>query len=474
MNSILLISNDINFNKSFGRLAINSTLKVYIIDNLEKCHDFLESISCDAIVVHYPLPISYPPEVIIARIKSIVSTIPIFFISDNMHIDLAITLTRLGVQNCFSKPLCIEQTINNIQKQLHEKSNFTPHTLPDDANFKNEPVTVKKDQFIISNSAKAKILYKQIDLVADTNYKVLIYGETGTGKEAVARRLTNGIYKNKAFISINCGCLNRELALSELFGHVKGSFNGAYNDKIGAFEAANNGTLFLDEIDNLECSVQALLLRALEENKIKKVGSNKEIPINIRLITASNDNLLELVEKGKFRGDLYYRLNEFEIHVSPLRERKEDIKDFIHYFIQEANEMLNKNIIGIENRTLESLINYNWPGNIRELKNEIKRASLVADKYITTACLSDIFIQKLTNYKEEISFNHNYTIDNLNKEDPLKYQSLKAEYEKIIATLKKVNYNKTQAAQLLNINRKTLYNKLRLFEKKFNNNKNKE
>src|SRR5690606_3620299 len=234
------------------------------------------------------------------------------------------------------------------------------------------------------------------DQVKDTNFKVIVYGETGSGKESVARRLCNGIYKDRPFVAVDCGCLNKELAASELFGQTKGSFSGACDDKTGAFEEANGGTLFLDEIGNLDYSVQILLLRAIEERKIKKIGSNKEIDANVRIIVASNERLSEAVKKGTCRGDLYYRLNESDIVIPLLRERIEDLELFINFFIEEANRDLDKNISGVQPALLDKFYDYDWNGNIRELKNVIRRGCLMATNKITIGCMSKDFLHKLS------------------------------------------------------------------------------
>lgn len=317
-------------------------------------------------------------------------------------------------------------------------------------------------------SKAAQYLYSQIDQVKDTNFKVVIYGETGTGKESVARRLCNGIYKDRPFIAVDCGCLSKELAASELFGHKKGSFSGAFEDKIGAFEEANTGTLFLDEIGNLDYSVQILLLRAIEENKIRRIGDNKEIDINVRIIVASNEKLSEAVKKGTFREDLYYRLNEFEITIPPLRDRLEDLELFINFFIEEANQDLNKNIKGVQASLLEKFYNYDWNGNIRELKNVIRRGCLTATNKITTMCMSKEFLNKLSYHKNKNEFQEKYTQNILLPGEDLKHKSAYAEHAEIMKVLKEENFNKTRTAKRLNINRKTLYNKLKTFDL-FNN-----
>lgn len=414
---------------------------------------------CDAIVVTIPLSYEPCPKKILEFIQKLNPYLPIFFLIDQLGIEQAISLTKLGAEYCYSKPFALERIIEDIQRTLKRLPSPNPYS---------QNTKAEKPKYVEAKSKAAQYLYSQIDQVKDTNFKVVIYGETGTGKESVARRLCNGIYKDRPFIAVDCGCLSKELAASELFGHKKGSFSGAFEDKIGAFEEANTGTLFLDEIGNLDYSVQILLLRAIEENKIRRIGDNKEIDINVRIIVASNEKLSEAVKKGTFREDLYYRLNEFEITIPPLRDRLEDLELFINFFIEEANQDLNKNIKGVQASLLEKFYNYDWNGNIRELKNVIRRGCLTATNKITTMCMSKEFLNKLSYHKNKNEFQEKYTQNILLPGEDLKHKSAYAEHAEIMKVLKEENFNKTRTAKRLNINRKTLYNKLKTFDL-FNN-----
>lgn len=414
---------------------------------------------CDAIVVTIPLSYEPCPKKILEFIQKLNPYLPIFFLIDQLGIEQAISLTKLGAEYCYSKPFALERIIEDIQRTLKRLPSPNPYS---------QNTKAEKPKYVEAKSKAAQYLYSQIDQVKDTNFKVVIYGETGTGKESVARRLCNGIYKDRPFIAVDCGCLSKELAASELFGHKKGSFSGAFEDKIGAFEEANTGTLFLDEIGNLDYSVQILLLRAIEENKIRRIGDNKEIDINVRIIVASNEKLSEAVKKGTFREDLYYRLNEFEITIPPLRDRLEDLELFINFFIEEANQDLNKNIKGVRASLLEKFYNYDWNGNIRELKNVIRRGCLTATNKITTMCMSKEFLNKLSYHKNKNEFQEKYTQNILLPGEDLKHKSAYAEHAEIMKVLKEENFNKTRTAKRLNINRKTLYNKLKTFDL-FNN-----
>jgi two-component system response regulator HydG len=311
-------------------------------------------------------------------------------------------------------------------------------------------------------------IYREVGLVAPTNYSIILYGESGTGKEAIAKTIHNlSPRADKPFVTLDCGTLSKELSGSALFGHVKGAFTGAMADKAGHFEIANGGTLFLDEVFNLSYDIQASLLRALQERKVKRIGSTREIDIDIRIIVASNEDLEEAYRRGSFREDLFHRLNEFTISLPPLRERKEDISLFVDYFMEKVKKELNRPDLELGEGLLEALIAYPWPGNIRELKNVIRRISLVATHH-------KIRVENLPWQHETYSSFPNHPKSDLpneitedNGETDLKYKARLAEYNTVMNVLKKVNFNKSQAAVILKIDRKTLYNKLQKFTEDF-------
>jgi two-component system response regulator HydG len=312
--------------------------------------------------------------------------------------------------------------------------------------------------YIIGESKEAKELFRQIDLVAPTNYSVIIYGESGSGKEAVARSIhIKSKRKDKPFVALDCGAISRELAGSELFGHEKGSFTGALAQKIGHFELANGGTLFLDEVANLPFDVQTSLLRVVQEQRMKRIGGLQEMQLDVRILVASNENLLESHRKGKFREDLYHRFNEFSINVPALRERQDDLMIFADHFLQTANRELNKNIQKFDDDVVKCFRRYYWPGNIREMKNVIKRAALLCDEDIIQSKYLPVEISNPDKFMQpENGLLHSSGTD-------LKSAAQEAEYETIVKVLKQVNYNKSKAAKLLNIDRKTLYNKMKAY-----------
>ena len=312
-----------------------------------------------------------------------------------------------------------------------------------------EPKETNSD-FIKGKSAIADKLYEHINLVAPTDMSVIIQGESGTGKEFAARTLHQQSKRaDKPFVAIDCGALSKDLAASELFGHVKGAFTGALNDKKGQFEAANGGTLFLDEVGNLSYEVQIKLLRALQERVIQPLGSTKQIPVNVRIITATNDDLANSMQQGEFREDLYHRLNEFKIQLPPLRDRGGDLELFINHFIQLSNRDLERNVKSISNEAKSLLLSYDWPGNLRELSNVIKRMVLLSPGDVAQiSALPDEMM---------ISVQHQSAPGNSSDLKAVNEQNEKA---LITETLIKVRHNKSKAAKILNIDRKTLYAKM--------------
>ena len=296
---------------------------------------------------------------------------------------------------------------------------------------------------IEGKSEASRQLYSYVELVAPTPMSVLILGASGTGKEYVAHRIHDlSARADKPFFALDCGAIPRDVAASEFFGHKKGAFTGADTDKRGAFEMANGGTLFLDEVGNLSYEVQVQLLRALQERRIRPVGGTQEIPIDIRLVCATNENLEEAVGEGRFREDLYHRINEFTIYMPKLSERGSDLFLFADLFIRHANEELNRTVEGFDSEAAELLASHSWPGNLRELNNVVKRAVLLTrGNKITTAELTQAMGQIRTD-----------NVLQLHDED--------TERQRIITALQQTNGNKAKAARLLGIDRKTIYNKI--------------
>lgn len=454
MNRILLITNDTLFVKVLSPHLKKSDLQITILPTLNESLCYIEQGNFDAVLLYLTSAGEKCPPKMIKMIQDANGFIPIFFFKDIIEVHEAITLIKVGYENCYGRPFAFDSIIADIQKAIMDR----PATEP------KKNLSLQVSEYLKTDSEASIAMFRHIKTVADTNFTVVIYGETGTGKESVARHLSNGIYKDRPFVSVDCGCLSKELAASELFGHQKGSFTSADTDKVGAFEQAENGTLFLDEIGNLDYNVQILLLRAIQEKRIRRIGSNKEIDINVRIIVASNENLLEAVAAGKFREDLYYRLNEFEICIPPLRDRKDDIPLFIDHFIKCTNIELGKSIQGVCPELLDKMIRYEWPGNIRELKNVIRRSCLLNEEWISEHNLSDDFRHNL-NFSMIQGSRQLPQLECIEENiENYKINSIKAELASIMKVLKQVKYNKTKAAEILCINRKTLYNKLRQYE----------
>ncbi len=401
---------------------------------------------------------------VLKEVKSVKPATTVIIITGYSDIKTAVDIIKQGAFDYIAKPLIPDEVLNVIKKSQEAVSGTTPRELA--AATGSARATVKsilqEGEYLIGKDPATKELYKQIRLVAPTPYSVILYGESGTGKEVIGKTIHQYSDRaNKPFIALDCGTLSKELAGSELFGHMKGSFTGAVSDKEGHFEMANGGTIFLDEVGNLPIDVQAALLRVIQERKFKRVGGTREMNLDIRIIVASNENLQEGYRKGKFREDLFHRFNEFSIHIPPLRNRKEDIPLFADFFLQKACKELDKHIEGFEDDVLRLFIQYSWPGNLREFRNVIRRAALLTSTpVINTSILPREIIEPAPN--EAVGEHVSFAISSKNPD--LKVAASQAEYETILRVLKQVNYNKTKAAEILKIDRKTLYNKIRDYE----------
>ena len=383
--------------------------------------------------------------------------IPLIIMTGYADIQSAVQAIKHGASDYISKPVQPDELLKKINEALQNKALPTPAGIekntvtPKASKSKAVPhsATVPPSNFLEGESEAARQLYNYVGLVAPTPMSVLINGASGTGKEYVAHRIHQLSKRaDKPFIAIDCGSIPKELAASEFFGHVKGSFTGAIDNKVGAFVAAQGGTIFLDEIGNLTYEVQVQLLRALQERKVRPVGSNQEITINVRLVSATNENLRQAIEKGDFREDLYHRINEFTIRIPDLCERQEDLMLFANNFLDLANAELKKDIIGFDAETIRLFQSYSWPGNLRQMKNVIRYATLLAKgRFITCAELPDE-LRETPQAKHSVSQlrDGNHEIDLIRK------------------ALQECGNNKTKAAQMLGIDRKTLYNKLKLYQ----------
>lgn len=376
---------------------------------------------------------------------------PFIVMTNYAEVQNAVLAMKSGAADYIAKPVQPDILLQKIKDAL-SAANAQPvqtvatHAAPDKPE-RNKPVKSQKREdsprYIEGKSEASRQLYSYVELVAPTPMSVLILGASGTGKEYVARRIHElSQRQDRPFFALDCGAIPRDVAASEFFGHKKGAFTGADTDKRGAFEMANGGTLFLDEVGNLSYDVQVQLLRALQERRIRPVGGTEEIPIDIRLVCATNENLAEAVADGGFREDLYHRINEFTIYMPKLSERGTDLFLFADLFVRHANEELDRDVEGFDSAAAEMLASHPWTGNLRELNNVVKRAVLLTrGKYITPLELS----QAMPPSQQEPTMA-------LHDED--------SERSRIVAALRQTNGNKAAAARLLGIDRKTIYNKI--------------
>ena len=377
---------------------------------------------------------------------------PFIVMTNYAEVQNAVLAMKSGAADYIAKPVqpdILLQKINDAMQQNTQQSNATIQnsTTQNAPTAHNSKLKTQNSEaaprYIEGKSEASRQLYSYVELVAPTPMSVLILGASGTGKEYVAHRIHDlSQRRDRPFFALDCGAIPRDVAASEFFGHKKGAFTGADADKRGAFEIANGGTLFLDEVGNLSYEVQVQLLRALQERRIRPVGGTKEIDIDIRLVCATNENLEEAVSEGRFREDLYHRINEFTIYMPKLSERGSDLFLFADLFIRHANEELNRNVEGFDSGAAEMLASHSWPGNLRELNNVVKRAVLLTrGSQITTTELTLAMGQIRTD-----------NVLQLHDED--------TERQRIITALQQTNGNKAKAARLLGVDRKTIYNKI--------------
>jgi two-component system response regulator HydG len=444
MSKILLIEDDISFCKLLEKFLIKKAYDVTIAFSATEARLAIRKESFNLILMDIRLPDSDGIG-LMSEFKTSNPEIPVILMTGYSDVNTAVKAIKNGAADYISKPFNPDEVLLVITNAMQNEQEEDVPAKEKKAN-KRQVTSTPENEFVKGISVASKKLLDHIQLVSPTDMSVLIIGESGTGKEIIAKSIhQQSNRKNNNFIAVDCGAIPKELATSEFFGHLKGSFTGAISDKIGYFEAANGGTLFLDEIGNLSYENQIQLLRALQERKIKPVGSNKEINVDIRIITATNEDLREAVKNGSFREDLYHRINEFSILSPSLTERGEDLMVFSDYFLEKANQQLNKEIIGFSPEVIAIFQKYNWPGNLRELQNCVKRATLLSrGDYIESDVLPAEFFQtqKQPNSSDTFSLSEN-------------------EREAIIHALSKAQNNKSEAAKLLKITRKTLYNKLK-------------
>jgi len=367
-------------------------------------------------------------------------------------IETAVEAMKLGASNYLTKPINDDEMKISIRRLIENKM------IKDECRVLREELTAKKERFhnIIGRDTKMQKIYSVIQAISDTDTTVLLRGESGTGKGIIAQAIhfSDPSRKDKPYVEVSCGAIPRELLESELFGHVRGAFTSAIRDRMGRFELANNGTILLDEIDALPPYLQVKLLRVLQQKVFERVGDTKTISVDVRIIASTNRDLAEEIRKGNFREDLYYRLNVITIDVPPLRERREDIPELIKHFLQTFNSKAKRNIKGVSQSAMKTLMNYDWPGNVRELENLLERAVVLAEGEILEVSALPEDMREGT---ETVSVRQTegFTLKDCLK-DP--------EKQIIKRALEQAGWNRKKAANLLDINRTTLYNKMKEYQ----------
>jgi len=448
---ILIIDDEENFRHMLSVILRKEKYDVETASNGEEGLQKVTDSAFDQILCDIRMPQMDGLE-FLKEVQKTGANVTIIMMSAYGTVDTAIEAMKLGAYDYISKPFKPDEIILTLKKaeereRLRRENEFLRKEIKKEFSFEN----------IVSKNEKMQKIFDVIKKVAQYKSTILITGESGTGKELVAKALHyNGDRSHNPFIPVNCGAIPENLLESELFGHEKGAFTDAIRTKKGLFEEADGGTLFLDEIGELPLQLQVKLLRVLQDGEIRRVGDSKAIKIDVRIIAATVKDLVKEVNEGRFRDDLFYRLNVFPIHIPPLHERKEDIPLLVTHFINKYGLLLNKNMLGINPSALDVLMNYRWFGNVRELENTIERAIVLADE-------SNIELENLPveirEYKEKVEL-----ASLVEEEHSIKKASKILEINLIQKALKKTRGNHTQAARLLEISHRALLYKIKEYE----------
>lgn len=425
-------------------------------DSAKEALNILKRVKADIILSDIRMP-DMDGLALLKEIKARKYCVPVVMMTGYGTINNAISAIQLGAYDYITKPI-IDNEIKVLLERLIKEKNIADENI----RLKEELSASRVDSFheIVGADEKMRKIYALIEAISNTRATVLIHGESGTGKRLVAHAIhkCNALERGKPFIEVSCGALTETLLESELFGHVKGAFTGAIKDKPGRFELADGGTIFLDEIDAFSPALQVKLLRVLQEGELERVGDNRTIKVDVRVITATNQNLENLMVQNKFRKDLYYRLNIITIDVPPLRERKGDIPLLVEELIKKHSKQAAKNVTGISQEAMEILTNFDWPGNIRELENVIERAIILCKN---TVIAPEDFPDAL-NKKIKIAVNIPEISDS-QAGCKLKKALQEPERDLLVKALESMNWNRNEAAKSLGINRTTLYKKMLRF-----------
>ena len=403
--------------------------------------ELLKKKSFDLVILDLKMPGIDGMEVL-EKIKESSPETVVVVITGYATVESAVEAMKRGAYDFLPKPFTPEEFRLIIERALEKK-----RLILENIYLRQELEVKRKSDVIIGKSKVMQKVYELIRRVGPTDSTVLILGESGTGKELVAKAIHHHSQrKNKPFVIVDCGALVENLFESELFGHVKGSFTDAASTKHGRFEVANGGTLFFDEIGNIEPTIQAKLLRAIQEREITRIGSSKTIKVDVRIVAATNKNLRKAIQEKTFREDLFYRLSVVPIALPPLRERGKDIPELANYFLKKYNQKRGKNLTGISQRAMKALTEYSWPGNVRELENAIERAVVLAKGNV-------IEPSDLSYYGLAVDVSPGFTPGNHKR-------LIDVEAEHILNILKETGWHKSQTAKLLGIDRKTLRAKM--------------
>ncbi len=449
---VLILDDESSLRTALFRVLDRKGLNVITANKIEEAKFLCQGDSpVDLAIVDLNLPDGDGIE-FMCHLKNINPACEVIILTGHATIESAIRATQKGAFHFVTKPFNLEELMSLIEKALaHKKLQQENQQLRSELNKK-----YKFDQ-IIGDSEQIQSVLHLVERVADSDSTVLVTGESGTGKELIARAIHyNSPRASGPFIPINCGAIPSELLESELFGHMKGAFTGAIANRVGRFEMADGGTIFLDEIGDLEPSLQVKLLRALQTRMFEPVGSTKTIEVNVRVIAATNINLEDAVSKGRFREDLYYRLNVIPINVPALRERKSDIPILLSHFMTHFNKTKSRNLVGINADALDCLVHYPWPGNIRELENLVERITILKGQGKI----------EMTDLPAKYQNGKSMTSDIGSVDIPdsgMDFNSAVDAYENalILKALEKTGWNRNQAAAMLRLNRTTLVEKMK-------------
>lgn len=424
----------------------------YEVETVENGRQAVESIAGfrpDVVLLDQQMPVLSGVEAL-ERIKRIDPTQVVIFVTAFGSVSLAVDAVKKGAYDFIEKPFDNDKLLLTVQRAVEHSR------LTGEVNTLRSRLDGKRAVLIGENTGLRQVI-GQVRRVAETDATVLIHGESGTGKELIARAVhTESRRSAGPFVALNCGAIPAGLVESELFGHEKGAFTDAKDGRPGTFERADGGTLFLDEIGELPMDAQVKLLRVLEERKITRVGGKKALPVQVRVVAATNRDLEAEVKKGNFRLDLLYRLNVFTIVLPPLRERKEDIPLLVDHFIAKHNRALNLSVRSISRQAMELLCAYDWPGNVRDLENAVQSAMILSPDGIIQSSHLPL---RVKGYEQTESL-----ANPLPEGAGIREINAQVEKELILETLKKHNFNRTLTAEALNISRKTLFNKMKRYE----------